>query len=172
MQLPFNNLHLVSALPQRTGLTIRCPASGQVHPLNHSQSPAAAAGFYGLGVTLQLQGNQLLAPFDGLWHQQDQAGQQLSLQHQNGLRLLLQFPPVCAQHHGLGFDWQVPARSQVKTGQLLLNFDCALMTQWCKPLLLTMTLPQHDKFNLISCRPVYHQAGADILFFIDVKTAA
>ncbi len=172
MQLPFGNLHLVTALPHLPGLCIRSPASGVVQQLSQSPQPAAAAGFYGAGLCLQLQGNQLLAPFDGTWQQLDHCGQQLALQHQNGLQLLMQFPKQCADHHGIGFDWQVPAQSRVKAGQLLLNFDCALMTQWCKPLLLTITLPQQDKFNRIWSRPVYHQAGTDTLFFIEVKTVA
>jgi phosphotransferase system IIA component len=172
MQLPFGNLQLVNALPQRPGFTISSPASGQVQPLEQSPIPAAAAGFYGAGVTFQLQGHQLFAPFDGLWLQHDQCGQQLSLQHPNGLRLQMRFPPECAKHHGQGFHWQMSSQTQVKAGQLLLNFDGAMMQQWCKPLLLTITLPQQDKLSRISCRPVYHQASIDTLFFIDVKNAA
>lgn len=167
MQLLTTNLHLVDAMPSRHGLAIYSPAAGVVHPLSLSPHPAAAQGFLGAGITLQLQGNQLKAPFDGLWSYHDRCGQHLMLQHPNGLRFIMLFPPVCLDHHGIGFEWHVPSQTTVQRGQTLLTFDCALMTQWQKPFLLTLLLPQHEKFQHISCRPVYHDALHDLLFLLE-----
>lgn len=171
MPAPFGNLHLVQILPALGGMVIPSPLSGMILPLPQAADRLAAAGFYGEGVLIQLQGNRLLAPFDGSCQRLDQAGQHIILRQLNGLRLDIHFPPQCLEHHGKGFDWQIPEQANVSKGQCLLQFDLALFSHWLDAPYCVMTLPQHNKFNRIWSRPCFHQALVDPLFLIEQKAA-
>ncbi|MFN6971804.1 MAG: PTS glucose transporter subunit IIA [Rheinheimera sp.] len=171
MPAPFGNLHLIHSLPQQAGLIIPSPLSGLVLPLQHANEAMVAAGYCGEGVLIQLQGNRLLAPFDGRCQRLDHAGQQIILRQQSGLRLDIHFPPQCMLHHGKGFDWQTPEQAQISKGQCLLQFDLALFSNWLETPYCVLILPQHSKFSRIWSRPSYHEALIDPLFLIETKTA-
>jgi phosphotransferase system IIA component len=172
MPAPFGNLHLVHMLPAQHGVTLLCPVHGLVLPLQHHTDPLFSLGLCGEGVLIQLQGNRLLAPFDGRVQRLDQAGQHIIFRQQNGIRLDIHFPPECLLHHGRGFDWQVPEESQVHQGQCVLQFDLALFSTWLDTPYCIATLPQHQKFNRIWCRSGYHEALLDPLFLIEPKATA
>lgn len=171
MPAPFGNLHLVNSLPAQQGIAIPSPLSGLVFPLQQANDALVAAGLCGEGVLIQLQGNRLLAPFDGTCQRLDQAGQHIILRQHNGLRLDIHFPPQCLDHHGKGFDWQIQEQAKINKGQCLLQFDLALFSNWLDAPYCVLTLPQHSKFNRIWSRPCYHQALVDPLFLIEPKTA-
>lgn len=171
MPAPFGNLHLVHSLPAQPGLMIPSPLSGLILPLQQANEALIAAGFCGEGVLIQLQGNRLLAPFDGSCQRIDHVGQHIILRQHNGLRLDVYFPPQCLAHHGKGFDWQVAEQAKISKGQCLLQFDLALFSTWLDAPYCVLTLPQHSKFNRIWSRPCYHQALVDPLFLIEPKTA-
>lgn len=168
MSVAFSRIQLTTALPASKGLVIQSPASGMVLPLTEAPEPAAAAGYLGDGIFMQLQANQLIAPFAGVCSRQDQAGQQLRFHHANGLQLDIHFPPQCLAQHGRGFDWGVPEKSAVQAGQPILQFDSALLSQWVQPLYCLITLKQHARFSTIWYRSCYHQAWQDPLFFIEL----
>jgi|GEM_PF-966522 len=168
MPVAFSRLQRTTALPVSKGLVIQSPASGLALPLSEAPEPAAAAGYFGDGVLMQLQANQLVAPFSGLCHRQDQAGQQLRFHHANGLQLDIHFPPQCLNQHGRGFDWLVAEKATVQAGQPVLCVDSALLSQWVQPLYCLITLKQHARFSTIWYRSCYHQAGQDPLFLIEL----
>ena len=170
MPAPFGNLHLVQTLPATADLQIVAPLSGTVQSISTAKSVLAASGLSGEGVVITLQGNRLIAPFNGSFSRQDQAGQHLVLHHQNGLRLDLHFDEACAAHHGKGFEWQTPAQSPMKAGQMLLQFDLALFARWITQPQCVIQLVQAPKFNRIWCRPCFHQAGDDPLFVIELQS--
>jgi phosphotransferase system IIA component len=172
MPLPFSRLQLTTALPPSNGLSIQSPASGIIQSLSKSTEAAAAAGFFGEGIQLLLQGTELRAPFDGIFTRQDAAGQQLRFYHANGLQLDIHFPPQCINGHGRGFDWQQAQLAgqniKVTAGQLVLNFDPALLNQWVQPLSCIITLKSHPRFGTIWCRSGYHDVWQDKLFLIEL----
>ncbi|MBU1436805.1 MAG: PTS glucose transporter subunit IIA [Gammaproteobacteria bacterium] len=169
MPAPFGNLHLVHSLPTQSGLLIPSPLSGLVLPIEQANEALIAAGLVGEGVLIQLQGNRLLAPFDGSCQRLDQAGQHIMLRQQNGLRLDIHFPEQCLTHHGKGFDWQIAENAKITKGQCLLQFDLALFSNWLDAPYCVVTLPQHAKFRRIWSRGCYHQALLDPLFLIELK---
>lgn len=172
MPAPFGNLHLVHTLPAQHGITLLCPVHGHVLPLQQHTDPLFALGLCGEGVLIHLQGNRLLAPFDGRLQRLDHAGQHIIFRQQNGVRLDIHFPPECLSHHGRGFDWQVPEESEIHQGQCLLQFDLALFSTWIDTPFCIATLPQHQKFNRIWSRSGYHEALVDPLFLIEPKATA
>lgn len=179
MPMPFSRLQLTTALPAalaaNNGLSIQSPASGIIQSLSKSTEAAAAAGFFGEGIQLLLQGTELKAPFDGIFTRQDATGQQLRFYHANGLQLDIHFPPECINGHGRGFDWQIaPQQGQsarVTAGQLVLNFDPVLLHQWVQPLSCIITLKSHPRFGTIWCRSGYHEVWHDTLFFIELTAS-
>lgn len=175
MPMSFSRLRLTTALPANSGLSILSPASGITQSLSKSSEAAAAAGFFGEGIQMSLQGTQLRAPFDGIFIRQDAAGQQLRFHHANGLQLDIHFPPQCINGHGRGFDWQLdqPAGqgAKVTAGQLVLNFDAALLHQWVQPLSCIITLKSHPRFGTIWCRTGYHEVWHDKLFLIELTNS-
>lgn len=171
MPAPFGNLHLVHSLPSQSGLVIPSPLSGVILPLSQASEAAYAAGYHGEGVLVQLQGNRLVAPFNGHCQRLDHAGQHIVLRHQNGFRLDLHFPAECLHNYGQGFDWQVAELAPMRKGQCLLQFDLSLFSTWLDTPYCVLTIPQHSKFNRIWSRPSYHQALLDPLFLLEPKTA-
>lgn len=171
MPVPFSKMQQTTLLPATQGLTIQSPASGMVMPLSQATEPAAAAGYFGEGVMLLLQGHQLKAPFAGICIRQDQAGQQLRFCHANGLQLDIHFPPQCLAQHGRGFDWQIDNKTTVTAGQTVLHFDVALLSQWVQPLYCLITLKQHSRFGNIWYRSCYHEVWQDPLFFVELSAA-
>lgn len=172
MPVPFSRLELTTALPVSNGLMIQSPVSGIVQAMSLSAEPAAAAGFFGEGVQVLLQGTQLKAPFAGVCSRQDEAGQQLRFRHTNGLQLDIHFPPQCFAAHSRGFDWRVKQNAEVTAGQLILNFDPVLLSQWVQPLSCLVTLKQHPRFGTIWCRTGYHEVWRDQLFLIELATTS
>lgn len=169
MPAPFGNMHLVQSLPLQSGITVLSPCSGLILPLQQTPDALLSSGLCGEGVLMQLQGNRLLAPFDGTCQRLDHAGQHLILRQQNGLRLDIHFPSECLLHHGKGFDWQIAEAANIRQGQCLLQFDLALFSIWLETPYCVMILPQHQKFNRIWSRPCYHEALLDPLFLIEPK---
>lgn len=152
------------------GIEIRSPVSGLVSTPDASAGPVYHSGLIADAVQVQLQGNQLLAPFSGMVTSADRGGHRILLHHPNGLKLEIVFPPATIQHT-LGFHWLVAARSTISAGQPILQFDAARLTPWSQPLCCLLTLSDHPKIHRIHSKNGYVAAGVDPIFWLELASA-
>lgn len=155
-------------LPQ-ADLSVKSPASGTL------QLDFIAEDFLRLGILGELQqihlaGNELVAPFQGRCVRRDDLGSLISFVHPQGLRLDVQFPDAY-QHFSQGFQWHVPADSQVQAGQSILTFDGSRLQQWLSPAQCFIQLHDHPKFLKVYGRSGFVAAGDDLLYSIELKKA-
>lgn len=152
------------------GIKILSPLSGRVSMLDEQQDALAAASFYGEGVMITTTTPILVAPFPGICTRLDDIGSCISFIHTNGLRMDVRMSePFLA--HGLGLNWQIPAKSQVTVGQAVLHFDPFLLHNGKEPLSFIVTLQDHAQFSRIVSAQREVAAGQDILFVIELKSA-
>lgn len=166
----FSKLTLHTDIFPVHGMEIKSPLSGLVS-LPDAQAPAPyQAGLLPDSVQIQLQDNQVLAPFQGKLHRADAGGSQILLLHPQGLRLEIRFPPQC-QQLTQGFRWLVADGATVRAGQPLLQLDIALLQQWFSPLCCWLTLLDHPKIARLHSRAGYVAAERDTLFWLELHTA-
>lgn len=168
MYTQFQKLQLQNDLEHAFGIKIVAPLSGQVQSLASAADPIARSGWYGEGVVITPQQPNLVAPFDGRIQRHDQNGELISFIHANGLRLDVRFP-VNQLMHGQGYLWQLPWQSQVRRGQLVMQFDPLILAHSFNPLCCVITVQDHPRFSRILSTANYVQAGIDILLVIELK---
>lgn len=151
------------------GIEIRSPVSGLISQVEHNAGPAFTSGLLADSVQVQLQGHQLIAPFAGTVSSMDYGGHRITLHHAQGLQLDIVFPAACIQQT-LGFRWLVPLRSKIAAGQPILQFDMARLSRWSQPLCLYLSIAEHPKIQRLHSKSGYVAAGADPLFWLELKT--
>jgi phosphotransferase system IIA component len=171
MTSAFSKLTLHTEQHPGRGIEIRSPVSGLVSQPSPDAGPMYSSGLLPDTLQVQVQGQQLIAPFAGILTSADRGGRQIVLHHPQGLKLEISFPSSCEQQT-LGFHWLVPQRSKINAGQSLLQFDPARLLRWCHPLYCLLSISDHPKIQRLHSKTGYVAAGQDPLFWLELKTAA
>lgn len=164
----FSKLTMHTDQPPGRGFAIPSPISGQVGPPDDHAGTVYSSGLLPDAVQVQLQGQQLIAPFAGAVSRIDMGGSRILLHHVQGLKLEVCFPAACSQQT-LGFHWLVPDRSKIRQGQPLLQFDPARLARWCQPLFCLLTVLEHPKIQRLHSRTGFVAAGQDPLFWLELN---
>lgn len=170
MTSAFSKLTLHTDQHPAHGIEIRSPVSGLVGQPKPEAGPMYSSGLLPDAVQIQLQGQHLIAPFNGIVTSADRGGRQILLHHPQGLKLEVSFPATCIQQT-LGFHWLVPQRSKMVAGQALLQFDPARLQRWCHPLFCLLSISEHPKIQRLHSKTGYVAAGQDPLFWLELKAA-
>ncbi len=150
------------------GIAIHSPVSGLVSAPDPQTDPLYRSGLQPDVVQIQLQGQQLVAPFAGAVSRADMGGSRIVLHHLHGLKLELCFPHSC-QQHTQGFRWLVADRSKMHAGQPLLQFDPARLSRWSNPLICLLSVYDHPKIQRLHSRKGFVAAGRDPLFWLELS---
>ncbi len=165
----FSKLSLQHLPLPTKGIKILSPLSGRVGQIDEQQDALAAAGFYGEGVTITTTTPILVAPYPGLCVRHDEIGTCVSFIHANGLRMDVRLSEQFLAH-GLGLNWQLPAKTKVTVGQAILHFDPLLLHNGKEALSFIVTLQDHTQFHRIVSALREVDAGQDVLFVIELKS--
>lgn len=165
----FSRIHWTQTFEQSASLRIKSPVHGYAKPAVTACSSLFASGFFGDGIWVELQEQQIVAPFSATFTRQGATGQCLSWQHISGLTLQLHFPPQASELCGQGFLWSTPEECTVKPGQLIAKFNAELLSPPGQPFGVFLKLVEHPKINKIMCRAGYHQAFKDDLLAVELK---
>ncbi|MFT4041934.1 MAG: beta-glucoside-specific PTS transporter subunit IIABC [Gordonia sp. (in: high G+C Gram-positive bacteria)] len=103
--------------------TIASPLDGTVVPLSDVPDEAFASGKLGQGVAIEPKSGALFAPFDGKVVMAFPTGHAIGLRDAYGLELLIHVGIDTVKLAGAHFSLKVAAGQQVRSGDLLLEFD-------------------------------------------------
>lgn len=109
-------------------LDIVAPISGTLVPLEQVPDPAFAGKHMGEGIAIEPSEGKLYAPFDGtVAHVMDKSKHAIILEHASGVQLLIHIGLDTVSLKGQGFTLHVKSGDSIQAGQLLIEFDIAMI---------------------------------------------
>lgn len=119
----------VSDVPTSTAvLNIIAPISGTLVQLENVPDPAFAGKHMGEGIAIEPNEGKLYAPFDGtVAHVMDKSKHAIILEHASGVQLLIHIGLDTVSLKGQGFTLHVKSGDSIQAGQLLIEFDIAMI---------------------------------------------
>ncbi|MDN4619609.1 sucrose-specific PTS transporter subunit IIBC [Paenibacillus sp. PsM32] len=119
----------VSDVPTDTAvLNIIAPISGTLVPLEHVPDPAFAGKHMGEGIAIEPNEGKLYAPFDGtVAHVMDKSKHAIIVEHASGVQLLIHIGLDTVSLKGQAFTLHVKSGDSIQAGQLLIEFDIAMI---------------------------------------------
>ena len=109
--------------------TVYCPIRGKVIPLSEIPDDTFASGVLGEGCGIVPAEGKVVAPFDGEVTTVAESKHAIGLASPDGMELLIHVGINTVEMNGEGFTLHVSEGDRVKAGQLLLDFDLALIAQ-------------------------------------------
>lgn len=121
--------HAVSNVPTDTAvLNIIAPISGTLVPLELVPDPAFAGKHMGEGIAIEPNEGKLYAPFDGtVAHVMDKSKHAIIVEHVSGVQLLIHIGLDTVSLKGQAFTLHVKSGDSIQAGQLLIEFDIAMI---------------------------------------------
>lgn len=123
MSSPWPKTLFIEKSQRPKGFTVLAPVTGEVYPLAQSSQPMIANGIIGEGVLLNLSGNKIVAPFDGVITELPATLHRFQIKAKSGIKVMVLMPQHTDKFHGQGFLPQVKAGQAVRMGQLIANFN-------------------------------------------------
>ncbi|ODP27006.1 Protein-N(pi)-phosphohistidine--sugar phosphotransferase [Paenibacillus nuruki] len=109
-------------------LDIIAPISGTLVHLENVPDPAFAGKHMGEGIAIQPDEGKLYAPFDGtVAHVMDKSKHAIILEHSSGVQLLIHIGLDTVSLKGQGFTLHIQSGDTIQAGQLLIEFDTAMI---------------------------------------------
>lgn len=133
---------IVTDPSQKLTVDIAAPMNGKVVPLSEVPDPAFAEKQMGQGIAIIPADGKVYAPFDGtVAHLIKKSKHAIILADSNGLQILIHVGINTVSLKGEGFTAHVETGSNVKKGQLLLEFDIDLIEQAGLPVITPILVP-------------------------------
>lgn len=109
-------------------LDIVAPISGTLVQLEQVPDPAFSGKHMGEGIAIEPSEGKLYAPFDGtVAHVMDKSKHAIILEHASGVQLLIHIGLDTVSLKGQGFTSHVKSGDSIQAGQLLIEFDIAMI---------------------------------------------
>lgn len=139
--------------------SLQAPVSGWSLPLEEVPDPVFAQGMAGQGAAIDPTEACLYSPCDGEVVTVHRCLHALTLRTPGGLELLLHVGIDTVQLQGEGFRVHVEAGRQVRTGDLLLEFDADRIARRCRSLITVMLVPPTDRLESLEALTGQIQRG-------------
>ncbi len=149
--------------PSAVNLSLIAPLTGVLVPLEQVPDPVFAGKMVGEGVSIDPLSNLLLAPCDGEVLFIHPAQHALTLRHQSGLEVLMHIGLDTVAMRGSGFAPQVALGAQVRTGDVLIEFDLDTIATSAKSLLTQVVIANSDRLSGFLPRTGVVTAGKDVI---------
>ena len=182
MTYPSDQLQFIDISQMPKGFSLLAPLSGDIYPLNQlngqlsgqlseqlCKQPLISKGILGEGLAIEMVGNKLLAPFDGIVTELSPTCQRIQLKASNGVKLLIMLPTQTSQLMGKGFSRQVQEQQTIRQGQLLLTFNLQQLQQLVSPCYAAVVITNAEKLGNILTSVKKVTAGEDVLFTVTAK---
>jgi glucose-specific phosphotransferase system IIA component len=104
-------------------IVLLAPMTGPVVPLANVPDPVFSGGMFGDGIGVDPLEGKLVAPCDGVVTHLARTGHALTLATAEGAEILLHIGIDTVELNGRGFTPKVAQGAQVRTGDLLIEFD-------------------------------------------------
>ncbi|MGF7050287.1 PTS system glucose-specific IIA component [Paenibacillus sp. DS2015] len=123
-------------------LDIVAPIKGEVVSLENVPDPAFSTKAMGEGVAIIPSEGKVTAPFAGkIVLVMEKSKHALMLEHESGVQALIHIGINTVSLKGNGFTLRVSTGDEVKAGQLLLEFDIAVIEQAGLPIITPIIIP-------------------------------
>lgn len=121
---------------------IPSPVPGTLVALEQVPDEAFAAKMMGEGIAIQPAEGKVIAPFDGkVVHLMEKSKHAIMLEHASGVQILIHVGMNTVSLKGEGFTAHVKTGDAITRGQLLLEFDIALIEQAGYPVITPVIVP-------------------------------
>ncbi len=172
MSYPLNKLRSIEKSETPPGFAIIAPVSGDVHPLEVVGQPMFSSGILGEGVAIEMAGNKIVAPFDGLITQLPGSCGRIQLKATNGIKVLMVLAGQTDQLMGLGFNQLVGEKQTVIKGQTLLTFNLQQLHKLNNPTYCAVFVANAEQVGHIVYSAKKVTAAEDVLLTVMAKKKA
>ncbi|MEF2968664.1 PTS glucose transporter subunit IIA [Paenibacillus sp. M1] len=125
-----------------TSLDVKSPLTGAVVALSEVPDEAFSGGAMGQGFAVEPEVGRLVAPFSGtVVHVMEKSKHAVMLEHDCGVQILMHIGMNTVSLKGEGFKLHIETGQRVEEGQLLIEFDMALIRQAGLPLITPVIVP-------------------------------
>lgn len=128
--------------PAVTSLVIKSPLSGTVVALSEVPDEAFSEGAMGQGFAVKPDAGRLVSPFSGtVVHVMEKSKHAVMLEHDSGVQILMHIGMNTVSLKGEGFKLHIENGQRVEEGQLLIEFDMAVIREAGLPTVTPVIVP-------------------------------
>jgi PTS system N-acetylglucosamine-specific IIC component len=151
--------------------TIMAPVDGEILPLDAVPDPVFSDRMAGDGVAIQITGDQVVAPCDGIIEKIFKTNHAFALKADSGAEILVHVGLDTVGLNGVGFTRMAQEGQRVKKGEPIFKLNLSLLSEKAKSLITPIVVANSDAFRIShkSQGPVV--AGMDSIFIISQPTS-
>jgi phosphotransferase system IIA component len=169
LSYPLNKLRFVEKSQTPQGFSILAPVTGAVYLSESIDQQVINATLLGEGVIVQLTGNKIVAPFDGVVSELPGSCHRIQLTANNGIKLVIAMANDIIQLMGLGLEPQVKEKQKVVAGQPLLNLNLQQLQRISNPCYCGIFVTNAEQLGYIYCSAKKVTAAEDVLLTLTAK---
>lgn len=164
-----NKLRLVEKAKMPKGFAVLAPISGSIHPITVIDQPLFNSGVLGEGLAIEMAGNKIVAPFDGIVTELPGTCHRIQLKAKNGIKLMILLAVEAELLMGAGFTRLVSEQQTVTKGQPLLNFNLQQLQRLSHPCYCGLFITNAEQIGNLYCSSQKVTAGEDVLLTITAR---
>jgi phosphocarrier protein FPr len=130
-------------------IVLLAPLTGPVVPLAEVPDPVFSGGMFGDGIGIDPLDGRLVAPCDGVVSHLARTGHAVTITTQQGAEILLHIGIDTVELAGSGFTAKVEQGAQVRTGDLLIEFDQDAVARAAHSLVSVIAVANSDAFAVV-----------------------
>ncbi len=134
-------------------IVLLAPLTGPVVPLAEVPDPVFSGGMFGDGIGIDPLEGKLVAPCDGVVMHLARTGHAATIATPQGAEVLLHIGIDTVELNGSGFVPRVEQGAQVRTGDVLIEFDQDAVARAALSLVSVVAIANSDKFDVVERAP-------------------
>ncbi|WP_427981576.1 PTS glucose transporter subunit IIA [Agarivorans sp.] len=131
----------------KSGIDIIAPLSGEIVPIEEVPDVVFAEKIVGDGIAIKPSGNKMVAPCDGTIGKIFETNHAFSLESTDGIELFVHFGIDTVELKGEGFTRIASEGQEVKQGDVIIEFDLALLEEKAKSTLTPVVISNMDEIK-------------------------
>ncbi len=140
-------------------IVLLAPMTGPVVPLANVPDPVFSGGMFGDGIGIDPLEGRLVAPCDGTITHLARTGHAVTLATAEGVEILLHIGIDTVELNGKGFAPMVAQGAQVRTGDILIEFDQDQVALNAPSLVSVIAIANSDAFEIVERAAERHAEG-------------
>lgn len=169
MSYPLNKLRFIEKSETPQGFAVLAPISGEVRPPQTANQAIINSTMLGEGVLIEVAGNRIVAPFDGVVSEMPSSCHRIQLKAQNGIKLVILLADGIDRLMGKGFNPQVKENQKVSKGQPLVTFNLQQLHRLRNPCHCGVFVTNPEQVGYLFCSAKKVTAGEDVLLTLTAK---
>src|ERR1700761_5802442 len=130
-------------------IDLLAPMTGPVVPLANVPDPVFSGGMFGDGIGIDPLEGKLVAPCDGTVMHLAHTGHAVTITTEEGAEILLHIGIDTVELNGKGFAPMIEQGAQVRTGDVLIEFDQDVVARSAPSLVSVIAIANSDAFEIV-----------------------